>query len=284
MTLSKLRSLSSLEPRNNRLNPIQRKLQQLPELSILAVDDVPINLKLLVTFLKNSKINLTTVNSGLEAIEQCKTTEYDLILMDIQMPGMDGMQTTRHIRKIPINMGTPVIALTAHAFNEERQHFLDSGLDDFLPKPIDLESLIALIELWCNTPQENPISTPKEVSLDITTMETMDWELAIKRANYNEDAARHLLDSFANMLPAMIADIHNSRQKRLLTSVQDDIHKLHGACCCTSVPRLQRLCFEIETQFKTNKLDELEQNLDALSEEALRVVSDIRLWQSQNIE
>jgi two-component system sensor histidine kinase BarA len=284
LTLSKLRSLSSLEPRNNRLNPIQRKLQQLPKLSILAVDDVPINLKLLVTFLKNSKINLTTVNSGLEAIEHCKTTEYDLILMDIQMPGMDGVQTTQLIRKIPINLGTPVVALTAHAFNDERQHFLDSGLDDFLPKPIDLESLIALIELWCNIPQKQPIATPKEVSLDITAMATMDWELAIKRANYNEDAALYLLDSFASMLPAMITSIQNSRQKGLLTSVQADVHKLHGACCCTSVPRLQRLCFEIETQFKTNKLHELEQNLDALAEEASRVVTDIRLWLSQHIE
>lgn len=277
LTLSKLLSLSNAKQRNS-LNPIQQKLQQLPELSVLAVDDVPINLKLLATFLKNSKINLTTVESGPAAIEQCKAIEFDLILMDIQMPSMDGIQTTQHIRKIALNMGTPVIALTAHAFNDEKEQFLASGFDDFLPKPIDLESLITLIELWCHIPEHSALSAPKVVSLDITSMLTLDWQLAVKRANYNEDAARELLDEFVVMLPTIIQDIQANHKTAKINSIHADVHKLHGACCYTGVPRLQRLCFEIESQFKTNQLDGLDQNLDALADEATRVMHDVQAW------
>lgn len=88
-----------------RVSPIQHKLKALPYLSILAVDDVVINLVLLSTFLKDSNVKLTTSNSGKAALEYCHEHEYDLILMDIQMPIMDGVETTKHIRKIEKNMG-----------------------------------------------------------------------------------------------------------------------------------------------------------------------------------
>jgi len=282
-TLSELRSISNLQQREN-ISPIQRKLHNLPLLSVLAVDDIPINLKLLTTFLKNSKINLTTANSGSAAIEQCKTKEFDLILMDVQMPGMDGVQTTQHIRKISRNMGTPIIALTAHAFNEDKQRFLSSGFDDFLPKPIDVECLIKVIELWCKRPDSQTFSAPKVVSLDIATLVSLDWELAVKRANYNEPAARELLSEFVIMLPTMILDIKAYQEMSRLNSIHDDVHKLHGACCYTGVPRLQRLCFEIESQFKKDCLDGLELHLNALAEEADRVVNDAQEWLNQGID
>ncbi|MDA7793125.1 response regulator [Glaciecola sp.] len=282
-TLSKLRSISNLQQHEN-ISPIQRKLHNLPLLSVLAVDDMPINLKLLTTFLKNSKINLTTANSGSAAIEQCKKTEYDLILMDIQMPNIDGVQTTQHIRKIALNMGTPIIALTAHAFNEDKQRFLSSGFDDFLPKPIDLECLIKVIELWCKRPDSEAFSAPKVVSLDSVALVSLDWELAVKRANYNEHAARELLGEFVIMLPKMIHNIKADQEMSRLNLVHDNVHKLHGACCYTGVPRLQRLCLEIESQFKTDCLDRLELNLDALAEEANLIVKAAQECINQSID
>ena len=282
-TLSKLRSISNLQQGEN-ISPIQRKLHNIPVLSVLAVDDMPINLKLLTMFLKDSKINLTTANSRSAAIEQCKKTEYDLILMDIQMPNIDGVQTTQHIRKIALNMGTPIIALTAHAFNEDKQRFLSSGFDDFLPKPIDLECLIKVIELWCKRPDSQTFSAPKVVSLDSASLVSLDWELAVKRANYNEQAARELLSEFVIMLPTMIHDIQADQEMSRFNSVHDNIHKLHGACCYTGVPRLKRLCLEIESQFKTDRLDGLELNLDALAEEANLIVKAAQECINQSID
>ena len=69
--------------------------------------------------------------------------------MDIQMPVMDGIEATRLIRQTKLNIGTPIVALTAHAFNEERDKFLQSGFDDFIAKPIDLNHLLDIIDLWC---------------------------------------------------------------------------------------------------------------------------------------
>lgn len=275
LTLTKLRSLSDVRQRN-RVNPIQRKLQELPELSILAVDDMEINLRLLSTFLQKSKIQLTTVNSGKAALEHCSQHEYDLILMDIQMPGMDGVETTKYIRKNEINIGTPIIALTAHAFNEDKKHFLSSGFDDFLAKPIDLEGLINLIEIWCKQPDGLQLSQSKVVPLDNANIATIDWELAVKRANFNEVAARDLLSEFVIMLPKMIREIQGYHKASKVNSIHADVHKLHGACCYTGVPRLQRLCFEIESAFKTSQLHSLDSQLDVLATESSMVVENAR--------
>jgi two-component system sensor histidine kinase BarA len=204
--------------------------------------------------------------------------------MDIQMPNIDGVQTTQHIRKIALNMGTPIIALTAHAFNEDKQRFLSSGFDDFLPKPIDLECLIKVIELWCKRPDSEAFSAPKVVSLDSVALVSLDWELAVKRANYNEHAARELLGEFVIMLPKMIHDIKADQEMSRLNLVHDNVHKLHGACCYTGVPRLQRLCLEIESQFKTDCLDRLELNLDALAEEANLIVKAAQECINQSID
>ena len=283
LTFPKLFSLADLRTREQ-INPLQRKLQALPALSILAVDDVAINLQLLTTFLRKSKVTLTTADSGATAIKNSSEHEYDLILMDIQMPIMDGVQTTSHIRKLALNIGTPIIAVTAHAFNEDKQHFLDSGFDDFLAKPIDLEDLIVLIETWCHVPESDSTLLPKVTTLDTHNLPALDWDLALKRANFNTLAARELLSEFILMLPKMMRNIQNFHQTSKVNSTQAEIHKLHGTCCYTGVPRLQKMCFDLESQFKSGNLEGLELSLDNLYNEAIIIANEARVLINQQID
>lgn len=116
-----------------------------PGLNILAVDDNFANLKLINVLLVNLKANVTTANSGIKALNLVKSNNFDLILMDIQMPQMDGIETTNEIKKYynSINISPPpVIAVTAHAILGEQENILKQGLDDYLTKPINETLLI----------------------------------------------------------------------------------------------------------------------------------------------
>ncbi len=118
----------------------------LPNLRILLVEDDPINQKIIKLMLKEKGHIITTANNGAEAVNMYENGSYDLILMDIQMPEMDGIEATKLIRSKEIREHIPIIALTAHALHGDRERFLAIGMDEYLSKPIDMEELYDLLE------------------------------------------------------------------------------------------------------------------------------------------
>ncbi|NGX58321.1 MAG: Signal transduction histidine-protein kinase BarA [Chlamydiae bacterium] len=111
-------------------------------IDVLVVDDYLINLELTKHMLQMMKCRVDTAENGVEALKKVKDKKYDIVFMDIQMPDMDGIQTTSEIRKITENNGhIPVVALTANAIEGDREKYLDSGLDDYISKPITGEGL-----------------------------------------------------------------------------------------------------------------------------------------------
>jgi PAS domain S-box-containing protein len=129
-------------------------VKPLDNIHVLVVEDVSLNMMLMRGILKKSlphAIIHEAVN-GRQAVEIAIREKMDIILMDVQMPEMDGLEATRLIRKEKIskNRRTPIIAITAGAFEEERQKALDSGMDDFLTKPVEQDKLLALLELYTN--------------------------------------------------------------------------------------------------------------------------------------
>ena len=88
---------------------------------------------------------------GLEALATmgaARSGEYALILMDMQMPNMDGLEATREIRKMPVAQNLPIIAMTANAFNEDRERCFEAGMDDFIAKPVEPEQMFTIILYW----------------------------------------------------------------------------------------------------------------------------------------
>lgn len=110
----------------------------------LVVDDNPANLKVAELTLKSLGFSVTTALSGPAALELCRSKKFDLIFMDCQMPDMDGFEATGEIRKIELNEGVPIIALTAHASKEAIDKCTEHGMDDFLTKPLDFDHLMAV--------------------------------------------------------------------------------------------------------------------------------------------
>ena len=243
LTLGKLNAITQA-PTKSPVNKLQNKLLSLPQAKVLAVDDMEMNLRLLTTWLKNTNLQLTTAYSGQDAVNFCQQQEFDLILMDVQMPNMDGLEATRLIRQTKTNLGTPIIAVTAHAFKEEQDRLLSSGMDDYLPKPINLSDLVDLIQRWCQVVEESE-----------SPLATFDWELAMNRTNNIEDAAIELLEKFIQQLPTQLNTIKQAQKTGDFIQMQNSIHQLHGACCYTGVPALHSLCGKIEGALKLNQTD-----------------------------
>lgn len=118
-----------------------------PDAKLLMVDDNSMNRKLFVSLLKKTQVSVTTVSSGAKCLEVCGKEHFDIIFMDYLMPEMDGVETLNHLKKLPDNKcaDTPIVALTANAFNGDREKYMEMGFDDFLSKPIVTEKLEALI-------------------------------------------------------------------------------------------------------------------------------------------
>ncbi|MFN3580159.1 MAG: response regulator, partial [Pseudomonas sp.] len=124
--------------------PVQAALPRTPSLTVLCVDDNEANLKLVETFLTEMGAHVLTATSGEQALELANSESIDLIFMDVQMPGMDGRETTTELRlreELANCQPRPIIALTAHALSEERRKLLQCGMNDYLSKPISPEQL-----------------------------------------------------------------------------------------------------------------------------------------------
>lgn len=115
---------------------------------VLVVEDNPLNMELVVEILNSQGFAVDGAKDGEEAIRKAGKEVYDLIIMDIMLPGMDGVEATKIIRSKPKYEKTPVIALTAFAMKGDRERFIKTGFDDYVAKPIDVVEFVKIIEKY----------------------------------------------------------------------------------------------------------------------------------------
>ena len=115
---------------------------------VLLAEDNPVNQEVAVALLGSAGLAVDVASDGQQAIEKVQTGDYALVLMDVQMPVMDGLDATRAIRRLPQGEHLPILAMTANAFDEERQRCLDAGMDDHVAKPVIAEQLFETVHAW----------------------------------------------------------------------------------------------------------------------------------------
>lgn len=217
---------------------------------ILAVDDNSANLKLVVNLLHELGLEVIAVDGGSEAINAVKNQKIDMILMDIQMPGMSGIEATEHIRALPEGNNIPIIALTAHALIEEKESLLKAGMNDYQAKPISQNQLADSIERW--TGYRCPrLPEMKEKNIIAHHGDIFNAKLALLHANHNVELA---IDMFSMLLEPMSEDMQSIMQAwedeefdRLLELV----HRMHGATRYCGVPNLQHALETFESALKS---------------------------------
>ncbi len=235
---------------------ISYDLDILKNLYVLAVDDNAANLRLVNILLTDLGLNVDTAESGIQAISLSKDKVYDLILMDIQMPEIDGLEATRTIKANNTNSKTPIVALTAHAMANEKEQLLEAGMDDYMTKPVSENDLIKTLFKWT---QDEPVEA-LEPSIETSESEsTLDWKLSLKLANGNSQLAVDMLKMLVDSNFATSKQIHAAFQAQEFENLLHQVHKLHGASCYLGTPRLKRLSSEYETKLKKQQFNSLEE-------------------------
>ncbi len=250
-------------------------------LKVMAVDDNPANLKLIAALLNEQVEQVSTCSSGLEAVQHAQRQAFDVILMDIQMPHMDGLTAAAKIKQTELNNNTPVIAVTAHAIAGERDRLIAAGMDDYLSKPIEEHVLHQALVHWNPYTQAGTVEKIDLPNEDLTPIQasdnhsTIDWELALKQAANKPDLAQEMLHMLVAFIPQVDQFIEQAiaQPEEHYDELLTIIHKLHGSCSYCGVPKLRSLCATIEQALRSQApLGEIEPELFELQDEMEKVI------------
>lgn len=219
---------------------------QFPHINVLAVDDTASNLQLLRSFLADLHINVHTAKNGIEAVNQCKKFVYDLILMDLQMPLLDGVGASTQIKREGFNRQTPIVALSAYTAPSNPQELRDAGIADYMSKPISEDRLISTIQKYCSNPAAQTTST--EIG-----SRPVDVSECLARTKNDTELAKSMLTMLFETLASDKIAIATAYKEQNLETLEEHIHSLKGACSYTGTPHLKQILVSVEDQLAIEK-------------------------------
>jgi len=230
---------------------------------ILIVDDNQINQLVACEILKKSGCRVDVAENGLIAIEKVKQNHYDLIFMDIQMPQMDGIAATKHIRKMQITNLAPIIAMTAYSMKEDKEKFLIGGMDDYISKPIKSEILIQKVRDW--VVNKSFTDNGNQAAADLLNNEIFNQEIFEKLKTYaNAQTLNKIYTEFEKEVEEQLTDCQNSVLTEDFQTILNNLHTLKGTAGTLGVVKLENLARQIESKVKSGNYKNLENDLNIL--------------------
>ena len=268
--------------------------------SILLVEDYQTSQLLATEHLRSAGYRVDLAQNGLEAFKACQTKQYDLVLMDIQMPVMDGYEATRRIREMEklqkdagVRQGqvppphTPIIAMTAHAFDGYRERCLEKGMDDYLTKPINRSGLLAMVAKWA--PPHEPAApapvSPSDDAARLADSEAMphksevpvpvnaespalaaplNLEAVIEEFMGKQDLVMEVVEQFRNTVRIQVATMRQALEQGDLKLIAQEAHAVKGGAANLTAVDLAQAASFLEEQAKAGKKDSLAKSLDDL--------------------
>ncbi len=229
---------------------------------ILLAEDNEVNQELILALLEGWGLVPDMAKDGLEALEALRKKPYDLVLMDIQMPNLDGLQATATLRKPEsgvLDCRVPVVALTAHAMREDRQRCLAAGMDDYLTKPIEPAALLKVLNRYlpkvgavAEQPDAPPPLGPAAEPLDLP--QVFDPEAFLQRLMGNRKAAANILCIFLETAPAVLAELQQAVVTGTPEQAARQLHLFSGSSATVSGLRLSGQARALEQQLKESGL------------------------------
>lgn len=188
--------------------------------SILLVEDSPMNQRMVTAILKKKGWDVTVAKNGRIALDEIGSHSYDLVLMDVQMPVMDGYEATKEIRKREREDYLPIVAMTAHDSDTIKRECLKVGMDDYLLKPIDVERLYTTVEKYL-TKKRGVKREEKEISF-------VDREDMLRQMGGDEELVREVVEIFTQDVHAVVAEMKEAFAQEDLSSISRLAHGLKG--------------------------------------------------------
>ncbi|MDD2670992.1 MAG: PAS domain S-box protein [Syntrophales bacterium] len=260
---------------------------------LLLAEDYPTNQEIVKRCLVRAGYKVDLVEDGRQALEAFTSESYDLILMDIEMPVMDGFQAAEEIRKMESGTGAsadgrkprvPIIAMTGYALNEYRELCFRSGMDDFLPKPITRKGLLSIVEKWLPPEagrQKGPGSALSDrgaggASSSERICRTIDLQKA--QAEFEDDRGllTDVIDGFCEKVERQIRTIRRALAGGDAESVRREAHAIKGGAANLTAEKLSGLALELETNAKNRTLCSADRIVDDLEEELEVLMSYVR--------
>jgi CheY-like chemotaxis protein len=223
----------------------------------LVVEDNMVNQRVIVQMIEKRGYAVDVASNGLEALDQLSRTTYDLVLMDCQMPEMDGYEATREIRRLEgSSRHTTIVAVTANAMVGDREKCMDAGMDDYLSKPVKMEALDAMLNRWFWDDAENKsaIEEPAINENDCIDHSALD-QLRELQEDEEDDLVRELIEIFIADAPGYIDGISTAIESANAHALERAAHTLKGSSASLGAHQLAAVCLEMEKLGRSGSLE-----------------------------
>jgi signal transduction histidine kinase/CheY-like chemotaxis protein len=225
-----------------------------PEASVLVVDDIPTNLKVMEGLLAPYKMQVITCTSGAEAIEKAAAQNYDIVFLDHLMPDMDGIEAMGILRSLnDFYAASPLIALTANALSGMREMYIEKGFSDFLAKPVEMPKLNALLGAWIPAEKQNKTETFAPAA----------------------DNRTAILEVFLNDSKIKLKQLPECLEAGNIKLFTTYVHALKSAAANVGEMKLSELADALESAAKRNKSDFINENIGAFLSELQSVIERV---------
>ncbi|MBU1240311.1 response regulator, partial [Myxococcota bacterium] len=253
-------------------------------LRVMVVEDNIVNQKVAMGILANLGIRVDVTANGKEALTALKSMPYDLVLMDCQMPVMDGFEATKNLRADPLfreNQGIPVIAMTANAMQGDRERCIAAGMNDYIPKPVTPKTLIAMLDSWLSERLLRKKRSRETGPYIIEEREAFVPENLLSRMMGDEKLALLVLESFTIDFPNHINSLRDALHKGS-APLQSRILTLKGASADISSPLMEQAIENLETTAATRNTVLIQVAITALEATFKKFVLAIAAWKPLN--
>jgi CheY-like chemotaxis protein/HPt (histidine-containing phosphotransfer) domain-containing protein len=252
---------------------------------VLVVEDYPTNLELAKYLIESAEGVVTITENGQVALEMFKEGVFDIILMDVQMPKMDGYEATREIRKLPGGNSIPIIGMTANVFEKDRQACLAAGMDDFIPKPLELGRFLSTVAHWLSpagmagqAPAGKTAESGAQTSNGHDPDKPVDVEAYVKRMGGNRDIAGKIIRGFIQQIPVQLRNIEEAIKSGDIETVGREAHSLKGGALNVFANDMMLAAKELETQARSGSLENAVELLEKVRAEYARLVEYRGEW------
>jgi PAS domain S-box-containing protein len=269
----------------SKITAIQRQsFVSVPQLnlSILCVEDKEVNQKILTIMMENAGCTVDIAPNGLEALKMYELKTYDVILMDIQMPLMDGITATQELRKRHKKL-PPIIGVSANALRADAQHYIAQGLDDYISKPVVPAILYGKIQQWLGITDNSNHINPKQESIsnvpassDYSLLPDLDMETleTLREQTHNDEKIIiDLYSTFIQESDVLLSKINQSIMENENAILKDSTHALKGLSATIGALKVYHIASEMDKLHKQKNFEESESLFDILTMEYNKVKS-----------
>lgn len=251
---------------------------------VLLAEDNPVNQDVATATLEQWGLRVDIANSGLEAIQALRQNRYSLVLMDVQMPEMDGLEATLTLRDPAsgvLDPKVPVIAMTAHAMKEDKKRCMEAGMDDYLSKPLHPSNLLSILDKYI-TPQANSsavkVERGKNTPSQAEEKNVFDEAHFLERLLGNRKAAEKVIQVFLSDGMKRLEKIQEAYDLKNIELLAQELHTLKGSSATLGGELLRAVTLELETAIKLGHLEKLEPGIPRLREEMNRLRDTLEMW------